>query len=193
VNGEDAPRTVYLLLLLMLVAASLVGMRLPAGKVVKMALAWVAIFAGIFAVFAFRDEFSALGQKLRAEATGEPIVAGRELRVPIAEDGHFWVEAAVNGEKTRFLIDSGASITTISHQTARSAGIEPGIRIPVNTANGTIAMARGTAERFAVGPIQRSDFTVHVNSSDATNVIGMNFLSSLRSWSVQGNYLVLQE
>jgi aspartyl protease family protein len=193
VSGEDAPRALYLLLLLTLVAASLIGMRLPAGKVVKMALAWVAIFAAGFALFAFRDDFGALGQRLRSEATGEPIAIGRELRIPMSEDGHFWVEAEVNGERARFLIDSGASITTISADVARAAGIRPGVRVPVNTANGTITMARGSAERFTVRSIERRDFTVHVTSSDRTNVIGMNFLSSLRGWSVERNYLVLRE
>ena len=181
-----------MVLLLMLVAASLVGMRLPLGKALKMTFAWVAIFAGVFAVFAFRDEFSAFGQRLRAEATGEPIATGDEIRIPISDDGHFWVDADVNGQSARFLIDSGASITTISSDTARAAGIRPGIRVPVNTANGRVAMARGTAGRFNVGAIERRDLTVHVSSSDSLNVIGMNFLSSLRGWAVEGSYLVLK-
>jgi aspartyl protease family protein len=192
VTSDNSPHVVYLVLLLMLVASSLVGMRLPLGKALKMTLAWVAIFAGVFAVFAFRDEFSAFGQRLRAEATGEPIATGEEIRIPISEDGHFWVEADVNGQSARFLIDSGASITTISRDTAASAGVRPGIRVPVNTANGRVAMARATAERFSVGAIERSDLTVHVSSSEDLNVIGMNFLSSLRGWAVEGNYLVLR-
>jgi aspartyl protease family protein len=192
VSGEDAPRALYLVLLLMLVAASLIGMRLPAGKVVKMALAWVAIFASGFALFAFRSDFGALGQRLRAEATGEPIASGQDLRIPISEDGHFWVDADVNGEPARFLIDSGASITTVSAEVALAAGIQPRMRVPVNTANGRVTMARGSAERFSVRSIERRDFTIHVTSSDRTNVIGMNFLSSLRGWSVERNYLVLR-
>jgi aspartyl protease family protein len=191
-TSDNSPHVVYLVLLLMLVASSLVGMRLPLGKALKMTLAWVAIFAGVFAVFAFRDEFSAFGQRLRAEATGQPIAAGEELRIPISNDGHFWVEAQVNGASARFLVDSGASITTISSGTAASAGVRPGIRVPVNTANGRVAMARATAERFSVGAIERSDLTVHVSSSENLNVIGMNFLSSLRGWAVEGNYLVLK-
>ncbi len=102
-------------------------------------------------------------------------------------------QISVWGEPARFLVDSGASVTTISADTARAAGVQPGFRVPVNTANGRIAMARGRAERFAVRSIERRDFTVHVNGSDATNVLGMNFLSSLRGWSVEGNYLVLRD
>jgi aspartyl protease family protein len=193
VTGEDAPRALYLVLLLMLVTASLIGMRLPAGKVVKMALAWIAIFAGAFALFAFRDEFSTLGQRLRAEATGAPIEAGEELRIPISEDGHFWVEASINGHSARFLVDSGASITTVSRATAEAARVSTGMRSDqVETANGIVSMPRGTAERFSVGPIERTSFSVNVNNRDSANVIGMNFLSSLRSWRVEGNYLVLR-
>ena len=191
--GEDAPRTLYLLLLLMLVASSLVGMRLPLGKVVKMALAWVAIFGIGFVLFAFRDDFGSLGSRLRAEATGAPIVQGEELRIPIAEDGHFWVEARVNGREARFLIDSGASVTTLSSVTATAAGVTRSSRtMAVETANGVVRMTRATADRFEMGPIRRAPFAVNINPGDTTNVIGMNFLSSLSSWRVEGNYLVLR-
>ena len=190
-NGFEAPNLVYLVLLLVMVGSSLLAMRLPLGKAVKMALGWVAIFGVAFVLFAFRDNFSMLGQRLRAEATGTPIDAGGELRIPKSPDGHFWVEGSINGRDVRLLVDSGASITTIGRETAAAAGITPGYRIPVNTANGTIDMWRASADRFSLGPIEREGMTVHVNQSDDVNVLGMNFLSSLRSWRVEGNYLVL--
>ncbi len=190
-SGFQAADTVYLVLLLVLVGSSLLAMRLPLGKAMKIALAWIAIFAGAFALFAFRDDFSAVGQRLRAELTGAPIEAGDELRIPISEDGHFWVKANINGRDVRLLVDSGASITTIGRDTAQAAGITPGVRVPVNTANGTVDMWRARAERFNLGPIERDGLTVHISRSDRVNVLGMNFLSSLRSWRVEGNYLVL--
>ena len=60
----------------MLVASSLIGMRLPLRKALKMMLAWVAIFGVVFVLVAFRGEFANIGQRLRAEATGSEIVAG---------------------------------------------------------------------------------------------------------------------
>jgi aspartyl protease family protein len=33
---------------------------------------------------------------------------------------------------------------------------------------------------------------VDINEADDVNLLGMNFLSSLDSWRVEGNYLVLQ-
>jgi predicted aspartyl protease len=44
-----------------------------------------------------------------------------------------------------------------------------------------------------VQSINRSDFPVDINDRDQTNVLGMNFLSTLHGWKVQGNYLVLSE
>lgn len=191
--GDEAPRALYLLLLLILVASSLSVRRLPVGQTLKMGLAWVAIFAGGFALFSFRGEFSTLWDRLRSEVTGsEAVVRGQELRIPLAEDGHFWVDASINGHQTRFLVDSGASTTTVSRQTADQAGLETGIRVDrVSTANGTVIMKRSRVERFSVGPIERADMGVDVNENDDTNVLGMNFLSSLSRWSVEGKTLVL--
>ena len=192
-SGDDAPHALYLLLLLVLVGSSLIGMRLPIGKVFKMVLAWVAIFGFGFAVFAFRDDFRTLGNRLRAEATGAPIADGEELRIPIAEDGHYWVEASVNGHAARFMVDSGASLTTISDRTAAAASVTATNRtMPIETANGVVQMRRAYADSFAVGPIVRSEFAVNINARDTTNVLGMNFLSSLSGWRVEGNYLVLR-
>ena len=50
-NGDQAPSTLYYALWLMLVVSALVSRRLPIGKVIRMALAWVAIFATVFILF----------------------------------------------------------------------------------------------------------------------------------------------
>ena len=188
----DTPSVVYYLLALLLVGSSLIGIRQPIAKTAKMALAWVAIFGALFVLFAFRDELSSVGKRLQAEATGAAIADGEELRVPIAGDGHFWVRAKVNGHEARFLVDSGASITTISSGTAKAAGVRGTARDVIGTANGPAPVTRARADRFEVGHIDRNGLALFINERDQTNVIGMNFLSSLDSWRVEGSYLVLQ-
>jgi aspartyl protease family protein len=192
-DGDRTAYALYLVLFLVLVASSLASRRLPIGKTLKMAAAWVAIFALGFAIFSFRSEFTALGSRLKAEAVGTPIQSGEELRIPMADDGHYWVEASINGHEAAFMVDSGASVTTISKEVAAQAGIETGFQVAeVETANGSVIMQRARAERFQVGQIGREEFSVFVNAHDDTNVLGMNFLSSLEGWRVEGNYLVLQ-
>src|SRR4051812_35886946 len=104
---------VYILMAVMLVLGSLMARREPAAKMITMALAWIAIFGGGFILFTFRDNFSWVAQRLKAEAIGTPVLQGRETRIPMAIDGHFWVEGRINGEKVKFLVDSGATMTTI--------------------------------------------------------------------------------
>ena len=192
-SGFDTPYLIYYVVLLVAIGASLIGMRLPIGKMLKMVLAWVAVFGIVFILASYRSELSGVWQRLRSEATGSPIVEGQSVRVPVAEDGHFWVEAEVNGHTLRFMVDSGASVTTVSRKSAQAAGLPIGNeRTIVQTANGRTTAIKGWADRFEVGPIKRTGLPVNINEHDDTNLVGMNFLSTLSSWRVEGHYLVLE-
>lgn len=193
--ADQLPHALILLMMLAFVATGLVGRGLSAGKTARMAFAWIGIFGVAFTLFAFRGEFGAIGARLKSEALGEApaVVSGGALRVAKRDDGHFWVDAKVNGQPVRFLVDSGATTTTVGAALADSAGLEPGMRGNiVSTANGTVFMPRVTAGLLEVGPIRRADAPVNINPNDGVNVLGMDFLSSLSSWGVQGDVLVLQ-
>lgn len=185
---------VYLLMALMLVLGSLMARREPFARTLTMMLAWIAIFAGGFVLFTFRDDLGYVGKRLRSEATGEPVRHGREIRIPMAIDGHFWVDALVNGKKVKFLIDSGATMTTIGRQTAATVGVpvSPNRNQIVRTGNGFIKVATGTANDLEVGGIQRRNLALHIADDDDLNVLGMNFLSSLQRWGVEGRWLILE-
>jgi aspartyl protease family protein len=184
---------VYILMAIMLVLGALMTRREPAAKLFTMALTWVAIFAAGFVLFTFRDNFGWVAQRLKAEAIGSPVQEGVETRIPMAIDGHFWVNAEVNGEMVKFLVDSGATMTTIDRETARRAGVTVSPRADqiVRTGNGIIRVASGRAEEIQVGGITRRDVGVQVAEHDDLNVLGMNFLSSLSRWGVEGRWLVL--
>lgn len=184
---------VYILMAMMLVLGSLMTRREPAAKLLTMALAWVAIFAAGFVLFTFRDDFGWVVQRLRAEATGEPVAQGREIRIPMAIDGHFWIGGELNGVRVKFLVDSGATMTTIGRETAERAGVQVSARPDqiVRTGNGLIRVSSGRADRLTIGPIERRDLAMHVADNADLNVLGMNFLSSLQRWGVEGRWLVL--
>ena len=184
---------VYILMAIMLVLGSLMARREPLAKLVTMALAWTVIFAAGFVLFTFRDDFGYLAQRLKAEATGSPISEGQETRIPMAIDGHFWVHARLNGRDVKFLVDSGATMTTIDRDTANEAGVKvsPKADEYVRTGNGIIRVSSGSADELAVGDIVRRDVGLQVADNDDLNVLGMNYLSSLRRWGVEGRWLIL--
>lgn len=123
-------------------------------------------------------------------------VVGKELRVPMAADGHFWVDASINGTKRRMLVDSGATVTAVPVQTAQAAGLNPEanpVPVMIRTANGTIAAQSTRADELRIGNIVARDLGVIVSPAFGdTHVLGMNFLSRLESWRVEGRTLILK-
>jgi len=196
-GGDQALSFIYLIGCLVLVASGLMARRLPLGQSLKMVIAWLLIFGAVFLAFTLKDDFFSLGRRAYAEVTGDNVVASGqgEIRIRQSDDGHFYVNGEVNGHAARFLVDSGATVTTLSRATAHNAGIEPddGFGVMVDTANGTAMEDRGTADRLAVGPIARNNFAVHISRGEEDlNVIGMNFLSTLSAWGVEGTTLRLK-
>jgi aspartyl protease family protein len=158
------------------------------------ALAWISIFGAGFVLFTFRDDLGYVAQRLRAEASGEPVVEGQEVRIPMAIDGHFWVEGSLNGVPVKFLVDSGATMTTIGRATAEAAGVTVSANRNqvVRTGNGMLRVSTGRADSLAIGPIERSSVGLHVTENEELNVLGMNYLSTMNRWGVEGRWLILE-
>jgi aspartyl protease family protein len=184
---------VYILMAMVLVVSALMSRREPFAKMATMALAWVAIFAAGFVIFTFRDNLGWVVDRLRSEATGAPVIQGQEVRLPMAIDGHFWVDAQINGRDVKFLVDSCATMTTIGSRTAARVGVaNSGARDQlVRTGAGVIKVSSARADSLDIGPIRRSDVALHITDDDEINVLGMNYLSSLSRWGVEGRWLVL--
>ena len=125
----------------------------------------------------------------------EQVVEGGETRVPLARDGHFWLRAEINGHPARFLVDTGATLTAISAETASASGLEPrdaGLPVRMQTANGTVAAELTTIDELRFGNVAaRGLDAVIAPNLGPTNVLGMNFLSRLASWRVEGNTMIL--
>jgi aspartyl protease family protein len=183
---------------LVLVAGALFSRRIGFGEIVRNILAWVAIFAVFIIGFSYQREILAVWSRVAGEMTGtnEQLVEGDTLRIRQSADGHFWVNAKVNALPVRFLIDSGATTTAMTLRTAQSAGIKIGenpFPVIVTTANGSVEAKRGTIQLLQIGPMVARELPVIVAEEfGESNVIGMNFLSKLRSWRVEGAEMVLE-
>lgn len=125
----------------------------------------------------------------------EQQVEGGETRIAMSNDGHFWVQAEINGVPRRFLVDTGATLTAISESTAIEARVpQKPVRqsILMRTANGTVRAEVATLDDLRFGNIHARDLdAVIAPGLGETNVIGMNFLSRLESWRVEGRTLIL--
>jgi aspartyl protease family protein len=170
--------------------------RIPVvGRLIRFAISLGLLAFLIYVVLQQAPYQPELGRITSSLGLDNQQVAGKELRVRMSPDGHFWAEASINGVKRRMLIDSGATVTAISESTVRAAGVDAGAGLaPVvmRTANGLAPAKTGAIGELKVGNIVARNLKV-VTSPGLGNldVLGMNFLSKLESWRVEGQTLVL--
>jgi aspartyl protease family protein len=197
-NAENGPSLIWGLVCILLLVSSLAARRLPMGQVAKMALAWVAIFAALFVVFSFRFEFQSVWERVKSEFNGTAgqSVVDEAIELKRQDDGHYWLQVQINDRPVKFMIDSGATTTAVNAETAAGTGIEVdsgGFPVIINTANGAVEAKRGNAKLLQVGPLKLDNHHVVVSANfGKTNVLGMNFLDSLKSWKVDNNVMTLQ-
>jgi aspartyl protease family protein len=164
----------------------------------------IGVFAALCAVGA-AQQLNAFGDRgePRAAAVATTTDAGAatstygEAQVVKSPDGHFWVDAQVNGgHPVHFLIDTGATAVTLTAADARSLGIDPSsldYRYTVMTANGPAHAA----------PVKLSDISVdHAEVEDVqamvidqglpTSLLGMSYLGRLAKFEATPDTLVLR-
>jgi aspartyl protease family protein len=122
-------------------------------------------------------------------------VVGKEVRIRMSPDGHFRALVSINGVKRRMMIDSGATVTALSEDTAAEAGLRPQsdiLPVVLQTANGMVPAKTATIDEMRIGNIVARDLKVVVTPALGNmNLLGMNFLSKLQSWRVEGRTLIL--
>lgn len=187
---------IFYVLLLVLPLSALLARRIPLGRAAVMTLAWVGIFAVGLLLVAVVNQNQWLISGTRALFYGaDQSVVGSEVRIPMADDGHFWARVTVNGVERTMLVDSGATVTALSTGTADAAKVDYGaIAMPavVNTANGSVTGREATIGTLKVGGISATDLPAIVAPEFGDqDVLGMNFLSRLKSWRVEGKTLIL--
>jgi aspartyl protease family protein len=197
VTGDEIARLAVALLVLALLIGLVAGRRSRLGQSLRMALSWVGIFLGVYLLFLFRDDLSFVWERVAGDVgvTQAPTVVGNTTRIPMARDGHFWVEGRVDGVAVRFLVDSGATVSAISTETATRAGLDVRRTMPVvvNTANGAVPAYPARVGMLQVGSIRQPNARVLVGDSfGRVNVLGMNFLTDLKSWRVERRVLILE-
>jgi aspartyl protease family protein len=193
---EDGPSLIWGVICILLLVSSLAARRLPLGYVAKAGLAWIAIFAALFAIFSFRFEFIGIWERVKADISGTAgqSISGEAIELRRQDDGHYWLMVDINGKPVRFMVDSGATMTAINADTAKEVGVAAdGYPIILSTANGRVAAKRGNVASLAIGPHRMENHSVVVSESFGdVNLLGMNFLNNMQSWRVEGNMMVLQ-
>jgi aspartyl protease family protein len=112
--------------------------------------------------------------------------------------GHYVTKAEIEGSDITVMVDTGASVVALSYEDADEIGLRPGsltYDTPVMTANGQINAARVTLRRVEIDGVRVSDVEGMVMPAGAMggSLLGMSFLSHLRSFRVEDGVLRLED
>ena len=195
-NADAWPNALIYALLLVLPISAIVARRVPLLRVVTMLATWGALFALLLFVVAQRGRFDPYLTRVAGMLRlNDQQVVGKEVRIRMSGDGHFWAKVTIAGVERRMLIDSGATVTALSADSASAAGLKvakPIFPLLIRTANGQISADTATVPELRLGNVVARDLSVVVSSAfGETDVLGMNFLSRLKSWRVEGRTLIL--
>lgn len=181
-------------LLLGWIGALMLRNRIAGGRLVR-SVSTLALVGILLTVFLQIARFDPRLDAVTRIGMPEQTIVGEETIIPLAPDGHYWLVAQVNGVPTRFLVDTGATLTAFSTRSAQAAGLEPrtgGLPVMLNTANGTVTADLTTVDSLTFGSIEASGLdAVIAPNLGRTNVLGMNFLSRLAGWRVENGDLIL--
>ncbi|MEP3231749.1 MAG: TIGR02281 family clan AA aspartic protease [Hyphomicrobiales bacterium] len=121
----------------------------------------------------------------------------RAVEVDAGRNGHFFIDAKVNGSTIPFLIDTGASAVALSHEAGRDAGLDlsqEDYTVRVNTANGVIAAAPVTLDTIRYETIRLHNIRAFVMPKGALSghsLLGNSFLSKLREFRIERGKLIM--
>ncbi len=194
-SEDNALSAIMLSLFLILPLSALVVRRIPMAQTARMALAWLGIFAvGLILATLWVRNRDYVDGFLADAGFSRALVTGSTVEIPRGEGGHFYADVMLNGVSRRMLIDTGATQTAISRSTARAVGVavDEGFGVLVNTANGTVLNHRGRLATLQLGSITATDMPILVSDTEGTDLLGIDFLSQLKSWRAEGNRLVLE-
>lgn len=173
------------------------------GAALRHALLWALATLAIMGSYIMRDELAVMAGRLAAELvpgyTQERVSPAGLHEVVLRRrlGGHFVAEVTINGHPVSMLVDTGASVITLTREDAQAAGFDLdrlSYSARVSTANGVSMAAPLRLDAVSLGGIRFTNLRALVAAPGRLNesLLGINFLSRLTSYEVRGDSLILR-
>jgi aspartyl protease family protein len=174
-------------------------------EAVKHLAGWAAMMIFLVALYAYRVELAMVADRVIGELTPQgtqinvtaPQGTGQAVRIKRGWTGHFVANAKIKDKGVEMIVDTGASTVVLRHEDAKKLGINMrSLRytVPVQTANGSSYAARVELDSITIGKVglRGVEALIAKPGSLHQSLLGMSFLSRLRSYEFAGEYLELR-
>jgi aspartyl protease family protein len=165
---------------------------------------WALILVALVTAYVYREDAQQVASRVTAG-----LIPGRAsttvdengfntVMLYKGQAGHFLADTLVDGSPISMMVDTGATTIALSYEDAQRAGLNPqnlAFNSIVMTANGPARSAYVTIPQLSVGGISRTNLQAGVAERGKLDksLLGMNFLSTLSSFSFSGDELKLRD
>jgi len=165
---------------------------------------WALMMVFLVALYAYRVELAMVADRVIGELTPQGTQinvtapgTGQAVRIKRGWTGHFIANAKIKDKGVEMIVDTGASTVVLRHEDAKKLGINMrSLRytVPVQTANGSSYAARIELDSITIGKVglRGVEALIAKPGSLHQSLLGMSFLSRLRSYEFAGEYLELR-
>lgn len=155
-----------------------------------------------FSIYTNTRTPSASDEPARAESAAHATVPERDqsasrrsMTIPASRNGHYELDARVNGKPVRFVVDTGATNIVLRREDAERVGLhvrDHNFTERTQTANGVIRNAPVVLRDLRVGSLTVRNIEASVNGGRLhQSLLGMDFLRRLNGYEVADDKLIL--
>lgn len=188
-QGEWTNLIYSILLLSMMISSMFIRSTTDNGKKFKNLAIWLVIILVVALLYNNRFLFKNF-VPYQAYDTGN-----NELKITKSNDNHFYIAVNIDNKKILFLIDTGATTTTLTLNDAKKLGIDIdrlNFNVPLNTANGVSFGASTEVYNIKIGDFTIDSMWVIVSKDlDGKSLLGMNFLNKLNGYDIRQDKMTL--
>jgi len=141
--------------------------RIPIGHITAL-IVWIVIFSAVYMYFDVHQE-----PKVVVAIKNLP---SSQIDIPRSKDGHYYVRGSINGHPVDFMVDTGASIVSVSKEFANSANLPSGIPASFSTAGGIVQGEITSDQIVEAGGLAINGLSVSVGIHGKMALLGQNFL-----------------
>lgn len=194
-NEHERMHFIYLVLLIVLLAIRIFrNSTYGILRALKMSIMWLVILMSLLVLYHYR---SAAYSILKAQLfPSSPTLQYGDTAIEVhrAMNGHFMLDARVNGIPVRFMIDTGASDVVIPYSLALKAGLKPHEILftdSIITANGRAFAAKGYVD-LEISNLAFRAVPVLITEQEDTMLLGMSLLNKFKSINISEDALIMQ-
>jgi len=121
--------------------------------------------------------------------------SGGTVTLPRRDDGHFYADAEVNGSTIEFMVDTGATVVSLSRADAERVGItvDPGLfEVVAEGASGPVMGIPVVLREVSLGDHRVADVPALVLADSRQSLLGQNVIGQFQSVSIENDQMMLR-